>query len=124
MNNFLFNFLDWDRDYYSFQRATKDMFPYEIVRQDDKSTIVFNALGLSKDNITVNLDKSRGTDYLVISGEQKNEVTNKTYSVNGRFSIDANEVKNIDWKIQDGLLYVNIYFKQAEKPQIDIQYKS
>lgn len=99
------------------------MYPYEIIRKDDECTIVFNALGISKDNIKVDFDKSRGTDYLVISGEEKNEVTNKNYSVNGRFSIDVNEIKSIEWKVQDGLLYVYIYFKQAEKPKIDIKYK-
>lgn len=123
MDNFLFNFLDWDRDYYSFHRNIKDMYPYEIVRKDNQSIIVFNALGLSKDNIKVTFDKVRGTDYLLINGEQKNEVTNKTYSVNGRFLIDVNEVKNIDWKVKDGLLYVNVYFKESEKPKIEIQYK-
>lgn len=123
MSNFLFNLLDWDRDFYSFNRNIKDLYPYEIVKKENQSTIVFNALGISKNNIKVTFDKIKGTDYLVISGEQKNEVTNKTYSVNGRFSIDANEIKNIDWKVQDGLLYVNVYFKQAEKPQIDIKYK-
>lgn len=123
MSNLLFNFLDWDKDFYSFNRSTKDMYPYEIIRKDDECTIVFNALGISKDNIKVDFDKSRGTDYLVISGEEKNEVTNKNYSVNGRFSIDVNEIKSIEWKVQDGLLYVYIYFKQAEKPKIDIKYK-
>lgn len=123
MDKFLVNFLDWDRDFYSFNRSTKDMYPYEIVRDEEKSTILFNALGISKDNIKINFDKSRGTDYLVISGEQKNEVINKTYSVNGRFIIDANEIKDINWKVQDGLLYVNVYFKQPEKPQINIKYK-
>ena len=34
-------------------------------------TIVFNALGISKDNISIYFDKNRGSDYLVISGEQK-----------------------------------------------------
>lgn len=123
MSNLFFNFLDWDKDFYSFNRSTKDMYPYEIIRKDDECTIVFNALGISKDNIKVDFDKSRGTDYLVISGEEKNEVTNKNYSVNGRFSIDVNEIKSIEWKVQDGLLYVYIYFKQAEKPKIDIKYK-
>lgn len=123
MSNLFFNFLDWDRDYYSFSRSTKDMYPYEIIRKGDECIIVFNSLGISKDNIKVDFDKSRGTDYLVISGEEKNEVTNKNYSVNGRFSIDVNEIKNIEWKVQDGLLYVHIYFKQAEKPKVDIQYK-
>ena len=99
------------------------MYPYEIVRKDKECVIVFNALGISKDNISVDFDKYRNTDYLVISGEEKNEVTNKTYSVNGRFSVDANKIKNIEWKVQDGLLYVHVYFKQAERPKIDITYK-
>jgi len=123
MTDLFFNFLDWDRDFYSFTRPIKDMYPYEIVREGNKTTIVFNALGLSKENIKVDFDKIRGTDYLVISGEQKNDVTGRTYSVNGRFAIDVNEIKKIEWKCKDGLLYVDVYFKQPDKPKIDIVYK-
>lgn len=123
MTNFLFNFLDFDSDFYNFQRSIKDMKPYEVVKTNDKSTVVFNVLGLSKENISVTVEKQRGTDYLVISGEQKNEITNKTYSVNGRFIIDVNEVKNIEWRVKDGLLYIDVYFKQPEKPLINIKYR-
>jgi HSP20 family molecular chaperone IbpA len=123
MGSFLFNFLDWDKDFYSFNRSIKDCYPYEIVRKESQSIIVFNALGLGKDNVTVTIDKLKGTEYLLISGEQKNEITNKTYSVNGRFVVDSSSIKGIDWKVQDGLLYVYVNFKQAEKPQISIKYK-
>ena len=123
MGDLFFNFLDWDKDFYFFSRSTKDMYPYEIIRKEKECIIVFNALGISKENIKVNIDKVRGTDYLVISGEEKNEVTNKPYSVNGRFAVDANEIENIEWYVKDGLLYVYVYFKQPEKPQINIKYK-
>lgn len=123
MKNYLFNFLDWDGDFYSFSRPTKDMYPYEIVRKDDKCTIVFNALGIPQENISIDFDKSRGTDYLVINGENKNKVTNKTYSIKARFIIDTNEIKDIEWSLKDGLLYVEITYKKPEKPQIEIKYK-
>lgn len=121
MESLFFNFMDWDKDFYSFNRSTKDMYPYEIVRKENKNIIVFNALGLPKECIKVDFDKNRGTDYLVISGETKNEVTNKTYSVNGRFSIDSNQIKDIEWYVKDGLLYVEVSFKQPEKPKINIK---
>lgn len=123
MSNLFFNFLDWDKDFYSFTRSTKDMYPYEIIRKEKECTIVFNALGISKDNIQVTTDKVRGAEYIVISGEEKNDVTGKSYSVNGRFSVDASEINSIEWNVKDGLLYVHVYFKQAEKPQINIKYK-
>lgn len=123
MGNFLLNFLDWDRDFYNFSRSIKDMHPYEVIRKENQCTIVFNALGISKDNIDVSFDKSRGTDFLLISGEQKNDVTDKNYSVNARFSVDVNEIDNVEWHVQDGLLYVIIQFKQAEKPQVPVRYK-
>lgn len=121
MKDFLFNFLDWDRDFYAFNRPTKDMYPYEIVRKDNKCTIVFNIVGISKENISVSFDKARTIDYLVISGENKNEITGKNYSVNARFVIDSNEVKEIEWYVQDGLLYVNILYRIPEKPKIEIK---
>lgn len=123
MNDLFFNFLGWDKDFYNFSRSTKDLYPYEIVKQEDGCTIVFNALGISKENVKIDFDKSRGTDYLLISGENKNKVTNKNYSINARFIVDTNEIKDINWYVQDGLLYIEITYKRPEKPQIKINYK-
>lgn len=116
-------FFDFDKDFYRFTRNLKDMYPYEIIRKDNKATIVHNVVGLSKDNIKITSEREGSRDYLIISGEKKNEVTGKMYSVDSRFTINVDEIQNIEWRVEDGLLYVDVDFKAPEKPKLNIQYK-
>ncbi len=117
--------LDFDKEFYRFTRNLKDMYPYEIVKKDNRATIIHNVVGLSKDDIKISLEREGKIDYLVISGEKKNEITNKIYKVDSRFTINVDEIteEGIEWEVKDGLLYVYIAFKKPEKPSIKIRYK-
>ena len=117
--------LDFDKEFYRFTRNLKDMYPYEIVRKDNRATIIHNVVGLSKDDIKISLEREGKIDYLVISGEKKNEITDKIYKVDSRFTINVDEIteEGIEWEVKDGLLYVYITFKKPEKPSIKIRYK-
>lgn len=117
--------LDFDKEFYRFTRNLKDMYPYEIVRKDNQATIIHNVVGLSKDDIKISLEREGKIDYLVISGEKKNEITDKIYKVDSRFTINVDEIteEGIEWEVKDGLLYVYIAFKKPEKPDIKIKYK-
>lgn len=117
----IMNFLDWQPADYSYTRATLDSKPYQIVRGEDNTTIVFNALGICKEDVKVEINREHGIDYLCIGGETKNNVLGKTYSVNGRFSLDGERVKDIEWETKDGLLTVAVNFKEPEKSQIEIK---
>lgn len=121
----IFNLLDWQAGSYSYTRPILDSKPYQIIKDKDgkKSTIVFNALGIPKDDIKISVERQKGQDYLTISGETKNELSNKTYNVSGQFVIDSNEVSEIDWDCKDGLLTVEIKFKEPEKSKIKINQK-
>lgn len=117
--------LDFDKEFYRFTRNLKDMYPYEIVKKDNRATVIHNVVGLSKDDIKISLEKEGKIDYLVISGEKKNEITDKIYKVDSRFAINIDEIaeEGIEWEVKDGLLYVYITFKKPEKPSIKIKYK-
>ena len=117
--------LDFDKEFYRFTRNLKDMYPYEIVRKDNRATIIHNVVGLSKDVIKISLEKEGRIDYLVISGEKKNEITDKIYKVDSRFTINIDEIaeEGIEWEVKDGLLYVYITFKEPETPNVKIKYK-
>jgi HSP20 family molecular chaperone IbpA len=99
------------------------MYPYEVIKKENSSILVHNLVGIAKEDIKINIEKANKVDYLVISGETKNEVTGKTYSVSSRFEIDSDEVKDIDWYVRDGLLYIEVHLKEAQKPDININYK-
>lgn len=98
---------DFDRDFYRFTRNLKDMYPYEIIKKD--------VVGLSK--------RDKEYDYLVIAGERKNEVTDKIYKVDSRFIINLDDIDSngVEYKVEDGLLYIYIKFKTPEKPNINIK---
>lgn len=117
--------LDFDKEFYRFTRNLKDMYPYEIVRKDNRATVIHNVVGLSKDDIKISLEREGKIDYLVISGEKKNEITDKIYKVDSRFTINLDEIatEGIEWEVKDGLLYVYVAFKEPEKPNIKIKYK-
>lgn len=117
--------LDFDKEFYRFTRNLKDMYPYEIIRKDNRATIIHNVVGLSKDDIKISLEREGKIDYLVISGEKKNEITDKIYKVDSRFTINVDEIteEGIEWEVKDGLLYIYITFKKPEKPSIKIKYK-
>jgi len=119
-------FLDFDRDFYRFSRNLKDMYPYEIIRKDNQAIVIHNVVGLSKDDIKISLKREGKIDYLVISGEKKNEITDKIYKVDSRFTINIDDVgkEGIEWEVKDGLLYVYITFKEPETPEVRINYKN
>ncbi len=115
--------LYFDRPFYRFQRNLKDIYPYEIVKEDGQNIIVHNVVGLGKEDINIKLERDGEYDYLVISGEKKNEITNKIYKVDSRFVINLKclDKKGIEWEVKDGLLYVYINYKKPE--EVPIRYK-
>ncbi len=120
MLDFLFNF---DTDFYSFNRIVKDMRPYSKKYYDDHMTLVHNVVGISEKDLKIDIESENNTAYLVIKGETKDEILGTTYSVNSRFSVDANKVKNVEYTLKDGLVYIDIFYKESVKVSIDITRK-
>jgi len=116
-------FFDFDREFYRFSRNLKDMYPYEIIAEENKVVIVHNVVGLSKEDIKISGQREGDIDFLVISGEKKNEITDKIYKVDSRFQVNANKIQKVDWEVKDGLLYIEVFLKEPEKPKFEINYK-
>ena len=117
--------LFFDRPFYRFQRELKDIYPYEVVRKDNQVILVHNVVGLGRNDINIKLERDERYDYLVISGEKKNEITNKIDKVDSRFKINLKQLDKdgIEWKAEDGLLYIYITYQKPEQPKITIRYK-
>ena len=117
--------LFFDRPFYRFQRELKDMYPYEVVKKDNQVIIVHNVVGLSRNDINIKLERDERYDYLVISGEKKNEITNKIDKVDSRFKINLKQLDKdgIEWKVEDGLLYIYITYQKPKQSEINIRYK-
>lgn len=123
----LFNSFDWDKKNYRFNRDEKDMHPYSIINKETEVIIVHNILGINKKDLKVSLTKENGSTYILIEGETKDELTEKKYSINSRFFINADklDIKNITSVTKDGLLYITIPVKLEEEKseKIDILIK-
>ena len=117
--------LYFDRPFYRFQRELKDIYPYEVVRKDNQVILVHNVVGLGRNDINIKLERDERYDYLVISGEKKNEITNKIDKVDSRFKINLKQLDKdgIEWKVEDGLLYIYITYQKPKQPEIKIRYK-
>jgi HSP20 family molecular chaperone IbpA len=122
----LFDFdLYFDRPFYRFQRELKDIYPYEVIKKDNQIILVHNVVGLGKNDISIKLERDERYDYLVISGEKKNEITNKIDKVDSRFKINLKQLDKdgIEWRVEDGLLYIYITYQKPKQSEINIRYK-
>lgn len=122
----LFDFdLYFDRPFYRFQRELKDIYPYEVIKKDNQIILVHNVVGLGKNDINIKLERDERYDYLVISGEKKNEITNKIDKVDSRFKINLKQLDKdgIEWRVEDGLLYIYITYQKPKQSEVNIRYK-
>lgn len=119
----LFNFLSWEPANYHFSRNVFDMRPYQLIRDDKKTTIVFNALGMKPDDIKIDVHRDGNKDFLSIRGETKLDIAEKTYSINADFYVNQDEINYISWNAENGLLFIDIYWKEATPSSIKINRK-
>lgn len=114
-----FNPFDWDKSSYAFARDEKDMKPYSIINGKDTITIVHNVLGIDKKDLKLSKRVENHYIYIVIEGKTTDEITGKEYTINSRFSVDDSQLnmKRIESTMRNGLLYITIPYKEAEKPE-------
>ncbi len=118
----ILNPLNWDKDFYKFNREEKDMHPYSV--QADKNgnfIIVHNILGINKEDIKLTKEIEGGNTYILLTGSTKDSFTGKTYSVNSRFALDDKQLDLSSIKAQDknGLLYIIIASKKVEEKKVN-----
>lgn len=113
---------DFDLLFNRFTRPVKDMSPYKVIHDTNKITIVVNTLGLSKDDVKVDLDADK---VLTIKGETTLDDITFNNIVNIGLSLASlkQEIESIDYTVKDGLTYVNVNLREREKPAIPINYK-
>jgi len=94
------------------------MHPYSFITNPDNSmTIVHNVLGLDKKDIKLVVKEVNDKGYILISGETKDEITKKVYSINSKFDFSPRDynLDNVTSTMKNGLLYITIGGKK-EKP--------
>lgn len=113
----IFDFL---RDDFLFNSSVKDMVPTAFYKKDNDYIIEAKTLGISPDDVKVSLDG----DILTISGESKNEYSDKAFNAQIKVRIGKdilNDIDKIDYKSQNGVTYVILKMKQTANSTIEIK---
>ena len=108
--------LDWDKKNYKFNREEKDMHPYSIKNEEKQTIITHNILGIDKKDLKITNESENGKTFISIKGKTKDAITGKEYSIDSRFSLNADEVdlSEIKATAKNGLLYIIIPTKKKE----------
>ena len=112
----LFNPFNWDKKTYKFNRDEKDMRPYSIKNGEKEVLITHNILGIDKKDLKITNESENGTNFLLITGKTKDDISGKEYSVESRFALDNTQLNltGIKASAKNGLLYITIPVKQEK----------
>lgn len=117
MDLFLNNFFDFDND---FSKVTKSQI-YNVVEKKNKTILIQNVLGINKEDLSVKLKTEQGRKVLYTTGSTKDAITEKEYSINTRFIVNASgAISNVSSEVKNGLLYIEIDYKEPKEQEIKI----
>lgn len=91
-----------------------------VVRDKGVHHVVCEALGVNPDNIKVDvksdISASDPITYICVNGETENKITGTTYKIHlNHISCNKNNITHIDWKAENGLVYIDVYYKDETK---------
>jgi HSP20 family molecular chaperone IbpA len=111
-------------DSYSFRRPMLERVGYYEAEKDGKLFILVNALGVSKDDIEVDIQPTEfpNRQLIKISGETHDETFNKDFSIRIGFYV-FKPMKSIDFTVSNGFLTLEIDFVEPVKPNVKITRK-
>ncbi len=116
-------FYYFDKTYYDKNQKRVNNFSnrrYQTIDKEDKRILVYDIVGIKDSDIKIEFTREDDVDYLQISGKSKNEILDCEFEINARFEVDVEKIEKIGHTIENGLLYITSYLKQAEKPKIKI----
>lgn len=131
--------MKFDKSKFYFNRSIKDTKPYVSKHFDDKDVIIYEAVGMSKDDITVEQAKDKDKIHIFIKGKVKEGILSDfKYDLGAELVYNSKQVDKIEAKLKDGLLYLSVFYKHPEefkakpeekkkelkKEKIDIKYEN
>jgi HSP20 family molecular chaperone IbpA len=110
----------FDLVFKEWSRPVKEVKGYSVIKSDDGYVVVINALGISKEDLTIDLSGK----YLVVKGETKIEEIDFTNKVGYQFYVGdlEGDIDKVEYTLIDGFLYVDIKLKE-KKNKVKIIYK-
>jgi len=109
----------------SFTRPVKDQQPFSVYSDAKGYIVVCNTLGIDKGDITVNLNKEKGSPYPVLSikGESKIEKINFSNIVNLSIRLRILEtVESLSFETKNGLTLIYLKVKHEQTKTLNAKY--
>lgn len=113
------NIFDFLSDEFLFNSSVKDMSPAAFYKKDSDFIIEAKTLGVSPDDVNVKLE----SDVLSVTGETKNEYSDKSFNVQIKVRIGQDILKNvekIDYTSKNGITYVILKMKKISNSPVKI----
>lgn len=115
----------FDRAWNNFNRPVKDMYPYQAYKAENGYIIVCNTLGIDKKDISVGIEREKGTAYPVLKIKGKSELER----INFENSVDLgillkfrSDIASVKYEVKNGLTIVYLKVEEPEKPQLSAEY--
>jgi HSP20 family molecular chaperone IbpA len=102
----------------NFNRPVKDMQPYKVVRKDGGIIFVLNTLGISRDDLTIEIANKKGDPYRYLNVKGTTEMEKIDFSNKVDFSIRLlfdDEIKKLAYEVKDGLTIIYMKFEEPKK---------
>jgi len=111
----------FDDDFYSYNRPIMEKKPYAIKNYKDHTLLIQNVVGIKESDLNIDFEQEQNTTYLTIVGETKNEYLNNTFGVHVRYSVNKEAVKDVEWFVENGFLYVKLNYKEPAKIDVPVK---
>jgi len=105
---------------YTFHRPFYERQGYSVVEKDHGLVILFNALGVCKEDIQLDV-KSASNNRQIISvrGKTHDEDFADDFEAKIDFIV-AKQMKSVEWDVQNGFMKIFISFEEDIKPSVQI----
>ena len=114
------NLLDFSHNDFIFNSSVKAMSPTAFYKKDNDYIIEAKTLGINPDDIKISVDGN----VLLISGETKNEYSEKNFNVKIKVVVGEeilNNIQSIEYKSNNGITYVILKMKEKKTNNIFIK---
>lgn len=108
-------------DRYAFHRPMLERIGYYEMEKNGKLYLLVNALGISQDDVNVDVQPSEvhNRQVIKISGETYNQLFDKKFSIRLTFNV-YKPMKKINKLVENGFLTLEIEFDEPVKPSVEI----
>jgi HSP20 family molecular chaperone IbpA len=93
---------------------------YSEIKEDGKTVLLFNAVGMTKDDIQVQVKRSGKDQYLEIEGSSSHEYVKNEFKQ--RFEIRDGDIKEIKPSVKSGLLSVEVIYNIPKHKEIPVKW--